>query len=1300
MAEYDGSIRINTKIDTANLPSQMQKIINSIKKAEGEVERLRAKMDALKNQKIPTQDYAQLQAELRKAEARADSLYGKLRVMEKSGVDRTSASYARLREQIAQADRYIDELRADMQDMESSGKAFTLGGDSEEYAKMATRVEELTASIEASNQRLSEMQGKQIPISDGFSIIKQKATAAFGVLANAHPMLKAAAIGFLTLKKAADTTYDFIKKGAQKAFGAIKSTVSGIVKNAGNIFDAIKTKVASAFESIKKNTKKSSGLFSTFASRLKGITLSLLIFNWITKSFNAMVSGMKTGFENLMGYSAGFANSVQSLKNSMATLGNQFAAAFAPIVQMVIPWLRSLINAISTAMSYVAQFIALLGGKSTFTRAKQIQDSYNKSLDKTASSAKKAAGALAKFDDLDVLQKKEDDAAGAGAGVTQPEDMFEEVPVDPKLFDLFDWLKDMWDNANFYELGKKLGEKLLEALRSIPWDAIKEQARKIGQSIATFINGFIEVEGLGYEIGKTLSEAFNTAFEFLYSFVRTLNWDSLGKFIADTINGFFENIDLGLIRRTLVTLALGLSDLLDNFVKNINVDAITTAISSLVNTIVQSFRVFLVTADWKALGETIGNLISGTIEKIGWKNIGTTLSFLAQSLLELFISAIQSVDWSEIGTAIQELLNGIHWQELGVLVGNGAISAFTSIKEIITNIDWASIGSDIATFLNGVDWANVSDALFGALVSAIKSVFSLLQGFISTLDWTEIGRAFGDGINTIITGIKEAVLSIDPNELGQSISDFINGAIEAFSASDAVDSINAVITWLGTVFDTAISTIDWMTIFQKMQTVLSGIDWYGILRPVLELFAAQFTFEKIFKVDLLQQIGKSIIEGIKDGIAEKIGGIAEWLYEHIIKPITDAIYGFFGMTGPDVSSETFKSVGKMLMQGLIDGLSSLNPVTSIINIAKKIKDAFTTETEINSPSRTFEGYGQYIVEGLNNGIASTDSTSIVSAWIESIKALFTPEMWYETFAGIGTSFQTVWNEIQTWFSEYWAIFTENLSVVWENIVLFFTETWANIQLIFQTFIDFLSSIFAPIWETIWTTAQTILQNFQTFIDTVCNTVKNIITTFFTIVKQLINGEWKGAWETAKQVFETFKGKVDSIISAVRGILDSFFGWVMEMVSGVLSAISSIGTAISGAASSFGNFVSGIGGKIGGFLGISTYSAGIDTPAFHVPQATIDNFNIPHLASGSVIQGGRPFPAILGDQPRGQVNIEAPLNTIRQAVREELSGMQYGGGISPVISLNIDGSEFARLTLNDILSEAARQGYDVSVWGVT
>ncbi len=243
-----------------------------------------------------------------------------------------------------------------------------------------------------------------------------------------------------------DADYDEAYVQWQRAEQAIKDYKAQLINTGQKQLD-LKRGIQQVGEESKKTyrkmnqgTKKTSSLFSSMASRLKGIMLSLLIFNWISKAFNAMIAGMKTGFTNLMGYSNEYANTVQSLKNAMSTLGNSFAAAFAPIVSMVIPWLTQLINAIAKAISYIGQFFAILGGKNTFVRAKQIQDSYNSSLNKTGSAAKKAAGALAKFDDLDVLQKQ--DSSGGGASGTQPKDMFEEVPVDSKVVDWLDGIKE------------------------------------------------------------------------------------------------------------------------------------------------------------------------------------------------------------------------------------------------------------------------------------------------------------------------------------------------------------------------------------------------------------------------------------------------------------------------------------------------------------------------------------------------------------------------------------------------------------------------------------------------------------------------------------------------------------------------------------------------------------------------------------------------------------------------------------------------------------------------------------------
>ena len=65
MGNYDGSIKMNTKIETKDLNSQMLSVANAIKKSEDEIVRLNARMDELKNKKIPTAEYIKLQKQLK-----------------------------------------------------------------------------------------------------------------------------------------------------------------------------------------------------------------------------------------------------------------------------------------------------------------------------------------------------------------------------------------------------------------------------------------------------------------------------------------------------------------------------------------------------------------------------------------------------------------------------------------------------------------------------------------------------------------------------------------------------------------------------------------------------------------------------------------------------------------------------------------------------------------------------------------------------------------------------------------------------------------------------------------------------------------------------------------------------------------------------------------------------------------------------------------------------------------------------------------------------------------------------------
>lgn len=77
---------------------------------------------------------------------------------------------------------------------------------------------------------------------------------------------------------------------------------------------------------------------------------------------------------------------------------------------------------------------------------------------------------------------------------------------------------------------------------------------------------------------------------------------------------------------------------------------------------------------------------------------------------------------------------------------------------------------------------------------------------------------------------------------------------------------------------------------------------------------------------------------------------------------------------------------------------------------------------------------------------------------------------------------------------------------------------------------------------------------------------------------------------------------------------------------------------------------------------------------------LKSFTVPYLASGAVIPPNAPFTAVLGDQKHG-TNVEAPLETIKQALREVL-GSGTGGGNTYNITATANGKTLFQLLLEE------------------
>ena len=108
---------------------------------------------------------------------------------------------------------------------------------------------------------------------------------------------------------------------------------------------------------------------------------------------------------------------------------------------------------------------------------------------------------------------------------------------------------------------------------------------------------------------------------------------------------------------------------------------------------------------------------------------------------------------------------------------------------------------------------------------------------------------------------------------------------------------------------------------------------------------------------------------------------------------------------------------------------------------------------------------------------------------------------------------------------------------------------------------------------------------------------------------------------------------DGIWGMIKGVINTVIGGINGMISAVESAINFVIDAINTLSWEIPDWVPWIGGE---------------TFGFDIPH--VGFYKIPELAQGAVIPPNNPFLAVLGDQQSG-TNIEAPLETIKQALRE-------------------------------------------------
>lgn len=731
MAYADGTVVIDTEIDTdgiqagskevearirnlarevnnigATAKAALNKQIDAFAKLNNEyaaqeqkVESLRKKVAEYGNQKIPTDEYREIQAQIAEATAKQNRLTEARDRYLANGGKTSSNTYKKQTYDLEELANTIKYAEGELKDLEERGKAFTTGTGTKEAKKDIEKLAQAERKLADMNNRLK--------------------TSYAGITSKAEEY-----------GKKAEKANNRAKVSAKKASGELDKV------------------------------SRSSGRARMGLGRMLAMSLMMSV---AFRAFSAIFGGIKSGFDNLAQYSGTTNQSISMLWSSLVRLQNALATAFAPILTVITPILTKFIDMLSTAASYVSMFFSFLSGKSTYTRAIAVQKNYAASLGDTASAAKDAADAtedaakaaedyLSPLDDINKFTAEDTSSkspsggsGGSGGGVGASEPMFEDVaitdiPILEKLKDIlsqiFKPFKQAWQQegkatidaaklafTNLKSLAGDVGKSMLEVWTNGTGTQLLSTALQIVQAILTTIGriaGKLDEAWNKNSVGTAIIQAIADILQKILDFVNRIAWataDWAAKLdfypLLDSIRQLLESVS---------PLVEKIGNFLGNVYEKIILPFLTWLIETGLPTVIEWLGKFF---DFLSEHQWIIDLLGATL-------LG---AFAASKIVALITSIMGAIEllMSIIGT------KGL----IGLLGGPLAVAIAATIAILILLVThWDTVKNTMNT---------IKDWIANAFVHDWTKEFGYLGGYLNA--WFKNIKNLWDGIKQIFNGI-------------------------------------------------------------------------------------------------------------------------------------------------------------------------------------------------------------------------------------------------------------------------------------------------------------------------------------------------------------------------------------------------------------------------------------------------------------------------------------------------------------------------------------------------------------------
>lgn len=741
---YDGEIRIRTLIENGDASSSLLQLESRFQKLTRESQRLTDQMRQMERQKIPTDQYKDLQNTFDSLVANGRQLSEKLKNTEKYVPTR---AYKEAEAALDRVSGRQAQLNHRMQEWVTLGR----NTDSVSYRKMQMEMADCEMESDRLIDALNRMEeaGQDRQINDKWKDLKNQMRQVGQEAAQIRAeMMRMENENAAYIDPRNTEEYQRLAarlREVNEQLDIMNQRIREVVDREGEM----DTSAGGRFGNIQGAVQQVNGAIEKFIKRVKKIALTILVFQFVSKAFRTMIEGIKTGIQNYARYSEQFNQKMSEMKSATLNLKNSIGAAAIPIVNALAPALTVLCSWLTKAINLFNKFISALSGKKTWTRAKEQQVDYAASLDNTANAAKKAKGALQGFDELNVINSNDSGSSGDGSGGSGGGVDYEEVPLTEKDFA---WIEKI----------KKIFESILPVVVAIG-------AALLAWKIASFLSDLMKVHPILGTILSILAIIAGLALA-IYSYFHMWNegvdWQGLIGYILGVSLAFgglyalFGPLVAGifLIIASAAGLILALKDISEN---GLNAKNASLLLVSAIGLCAGVFMVFGTTAAFVVAGLL---LISAGIADVIQKGVTLKNGLLIVAGVFLSVSAVAGAVIGAIAALVAGLVLAViaDWENFKKTVWEPMKKWFAELWSDFTQITngFKKMLDGLTLFVNGVfsgdwkkAWEGIKETFGGAwdgIVGLLKASANLIIGILNTVYNFVCGV-----VNAIINGINK-----------------------------------------------------------------------------------------------------------------------------------------------------------------------------------------------------------------------------------------------------------------------------------------------------------------------------------------------------------------------------------------------------------------------------------------------------------------------------------------------------------------------------------------------------------------